>query len=117
MSKPSKSMTSDELLRATLPPAFSEPVEVRERQDGKWRVWYPDPGWIPCEPVCRLKDRDKNHKHDYEQRWIESNYEPSTYFDALEWAEGMGHREVRVVPYATPAERKRQKKEALTNPA
>lgn len=106
----SKAMTSDELLRATLPPGFAEPVEVRERQDGSWRVFYPDPGWIPCEPVCHLKERYKNHKHDYEQRWIESNYVPASYSDALDWAETLGHREVRVVGYMTPAERKAERK-------
>lgn len=110
MSKHGKAMTSDELMRATLPPAFALPVEIRERQDGGWRVFYPDPGWIPCEPVCRLKDRDRNHKHDYDQRWIESNYHPTSYDDALEWAWSLGHGEPRIVPFVPLYERKAQRK-------
>ena len=108
-------MTSEELLRATVPPAFALPIEVRERQDGTWRVWYADPGWIPCEPVCRLKDRDRNHKHDYDQRWVESNYEPTSYSDALEWANFLSEdREVRIMPFVPLAERNRRKKKVLT---
>lgn len=94
------------VLRQTLPRAFTLHVEVREKQNGTWRVYYPDPGWIPCEPVCHLK-----HKHDYEQNWIESHYKPEDYEDALNWAEAISEgREVKVVTFVPLRERNRGKK-------
>lgn len=93
----------------TLPVAFGEPIEVRERQNGTWRVWYPDPAWIACDTRCEIK-----HKHDRELHWIECHHQPAIYADALEWAEYLADgREVRIVPYVPVAERNRQRK-ALT---
>lgn len=98
-----------ETLRLTLPP-FPH-VEVRENSKGAWRVFIPDSGFIPCSPVCRLKDVDRNHKHKYEQDFLETNYSPSDYDDAMAWAELLAEgREVKVVPYKTTAERNAEKR-------
>jgi len=79
------------LMRKMLPP-FPH-VEVRERRDGTFRVWYPDPGWIPCAPVCHLK-----HSHDYKQGFVESYYHPTSREDAMDWAEKLAEgREVKVL--------------------
>jgi hypothetical protein len=100
---------SEEVARWTVPAAFAEPIEVREKQNGSWRVWYADPAWIPCDPRCEIK-----HKHDREMNWIETHYVPTSYADALDWAEFLAEgREVRIVPYVPLAERNRQRK-ALT---
>lgn len=100
-----------EVLKKTLPP-FPH-VEVREDSKGAWRVYYPDPGFVPCAPVCRLKDVDRNHKHVYEQAFIETNYAPTSYDDALDWATLLAEgREVKVVPYKTLAERNAEKRKA-----
>ena len=107
--KPSRAMTSAEVTRMMLPPAGH--VEVRERQNGSWSVFYPDPGFIPCSPVCNLNKVLRNHKHDYEQTWIESTYKPTSYQDALDWARYLSDgREVKVVAFVPLAERRAAKK-------
>lgn len=100
-----------EVLKKTLPP-FPH-IEVREDSRGNWRVFYPDPGWIPCAPVCRLKEVERSHKHTYEQAWIETNYTPSSYADAVDWATLLAEgREVKAVPYKTLAERNAERRRA-----
>lgn len=100
---------SEVVMRQVMPKAFTLHIEVRERMDGTWRVWYPDPGWIACEPVCKLK-----HKHDYEIAWIESRYHPTDYEDALAWADYISDgREVKVVSYV-PFGGRRSRKKVLT---
>ena len=96
---------SEVVMRQTAPKAFFLHIEVRERMDGGWRVWYPDPAWIPCEPVCKLV-----HKHDYEMRWIESHYKPVDFEDALGWANSLCEgREVKVISYEPVGGRRRKK--------
>jgi hypothetical protein len=81
-----------DVTRTMLPPRGH--VEVRERRDGTYRVWYPDEGWIPCPPVCDLK-----HSHNYRQGHVESFYHPTSLEDAMEWAYQLAEgREVKVVP-------------------
>lgn len=98
-----------EVLRQGLAP-FTH-IEVKQDSKGAWHVFYPDPGFIPCAPACRLRERDRNHKHTYEQQWIQSSYTPTSYEDALDWgtllAEG---REVKVEAYKTRAERNAEKR-------
>lgn len=93
-----------EILTQTLPP-FTH-IEVREKRDGSWSVWYPDPGWIPCAANCRLNEVLRGHKHDRVQPWIETHYTPTSYEDALVWAELLAEgRDVRVVKFMTIGER------------
>jgi hypothetical protein len=100
-----KARTSNEVILSSLAP-FSH-VEVREKQDGTWTVWYPDVSWIPCAPVCRLTDVERSHKHDYEQKWYETHYKPETLADAIDWATQIAEGvEVKVLPYLTAAEKK-----------
>jgi hypothetical protein len=81
-----------------LPPA--KHIEVREKQNETWVVFYPDPGFIPCAPACDLSKIMRAHKHEYEPSWIETNYKPTSYEDALEWAEYLAEgREVKVIPF------------------
>ena len=83
---------------ATMPP--SKWIEVRERHNRTYTVHYPDPAFIPCQPVCDLKKNVRGHKCDYEQKWIETNYKPIDHDDAVKWAEYLADgREVKVVPY------------------
>lgn len=104
-------ISARETLRMTLPP-FPH-VEVRENSKGAWRVFCPDSAFIPCAPVCRLKDVDRNHKHKYEQDFLETHYTPRDYDDAIAWAELLAEgREVKVVPYKTTAERNAEKRQA-----
>lgn len=77
-------------------------VEVRERKDGTYRVWYPDEGFVPCAPSCDLR-----HKHEYKQGHVESFYHPATFDDAVEWAYKLADgREVKIVPVNTGAVKK-----------
>ena len=70
-----------------------QPVCRTGSRDGTYRVWYPDPGWIPCPPVCYIK-----HSHDYKQGWIESTYAPTDLADAMDWAGKLAEeREVKLV--------------------
>ena len=79
-------------------------VEVRQKQNGTWRVFYPDPGWISCPPDCKIK-----HKHDYEPAWCESTYQPTSYKDAMDWAGKMaGSREIKVIKFV-PINQRRKK--------
>ena len=73
-------------------------IEVREKRDGTWLVFYPDPGFIPCEPTCNLSKVMRNHKHSFKQDFIQSTYIPTSYADALDWADKLAEgREVKVV--------------------
>lgn len=102
-----KEMTSGEVIRATMPP--SKWIEVRQRQNGSYTVHYPDPGFIPCAPVCDLKKNVRGHKCDFEQQWIETNYKPTSLEDAVAWAEYLADgREVKVVPFIPIQERRRK---------
>jgi hypothetical protein len=86
-------ISSAEVIRQTMPPRGH--VEVRERRDYEWRVWYPDEGFVPCAPVCHLQ-----HSHDYQQKLVESFYQPADEDDAVEYAALLaGSREVKVVPF------------------
>lgn len=97
-------MSDRELLLATLPPCPH--IEVREKRDGTWTVWYPDPGWIPCAPNCQLNKVQRAHKHDYEQTFVETHYVPTSFSDAMAWAEDLAEgREIKVLPYMTLGER------------
>lgn len=97
-------LSSREVLTHTLPP-FPH-IELREKRDGSWSVWYPDSGWIPCSSNCRLGDVLRGHKHDRVQPWIETNYTPTSYDDALAWAELLAEgREVKVLKFMTIGER------------
>lgn len=93
----SKAMTSRQLLMATLPPRGH--IEVRERRDGTYSVFYPDMAFIPCPPVCRLKEVLRTHKCDREQGFVESNLPPTDFDAAMEWATFLAEeREVKVIP-------------------
>ena len=86
-------VSSAEIVRTMMPPRGH--IEVRERTDGAYRVWYPDEGFIPCPPVCDIR-----HSHDYKQKMVESYYHPTDLDDALEWAYSMAEeREVKLVPF------------------
>ena len=90
--------TSAEVLASMQPPRGQ--IEVRERRDGTWRVWYPDEGYIPCPPVCELK-----HSHDYKQKMVESFYHPTSREDAKLWAAALAEeREVKVFRYGAKKE-------------
>ena len=81
------------IMRQTLPPRGH--IEVRERKDYSWRVWYPDEGFVPCAPVCELR-----HSHDYHQKHVESYYRPTDRADAESYARQLAEgRDVKVVPY------------------
>lgn len=109
-------MSSAEVTRMMLPP--SQHVEVRERQNGSFTVHYPDPGFIPCAPVCDLKRNVRGHKCDYEQKWIETHYQPTSYEDALAWATYLSDgREVKVVGFVPLAERRRKASEQASEQA
>lgn len=83
-----------ETLRMTLPQSRG-PLQVREKMNGSWIVLYPDPGFIPCAPVCHLR-----HKHEYEQTLIESTYKPTDFDDAMDWASSLADgREIKIVKY------------------
>ena len=109
-----KVVSSSEVMRVSMPP--NSHIEMRQKQNGTWTVWYPDPGWIPCAPVCRLATVQPGHKHDYQQGWIQTNYTPTSYEDALEWADLLaeGH-EVKILPHLTIAERNAAKRAFPTN--
>lgn len=105
-------VTASAVMQKSLAP--STHVEVRERQDGSWLVFYPDPGWIPCAPACRLNQVIRGHKHDYQQPWIQSYYIPTSLHDAIEYATFVSDgREVKTMPFRTIAERNAEKR--LTN--
>lgn len=105
-----RTIPARELIRQMLPP-FPH-IEVREKQNGTWTVWYPDPAWIPCAPSCNLRERDRYHKHDFDQPFIQTHYVPTSYSDALAWAESLADgREVKILPYMTLAERKAASRE------
>lgn len=109
-------VSSRQVTRQSLAP-FSH-VELRERQNGSWLVFYPDPGWIPCAPACRLNQVMRTHKHDYEQAWLQTHYTPTSYEDALAWANLLAEgREVKVLPYKTLAERNAEKRTSELTPA
>ena len=86
-------------------------IQVRGHKDGTWTVWYLDEGYIPCSPVCRLKEIDKKHTCDYNNRkFIQSHFgekmighgQPDRSFEgAMEYAEylraGNEDREIKVV--------------------
>lgn len=81
----------------TLPPRGH--IEVRERANGTWSVFYADPGFVPCAPGCDLQRVMRTHKHTYEQAMIESTYKPESYEDALDWAQYLAEeREIKIVP-------------------
>lgn len=93
-----------DVLAQTLPP--SPHIEVREKRDGSWSVFYPDPGWIPCAANCRLGEVLRGHKHDRVQPWIETNYVPTSFEDAMAWAELLAEgKPVKVMKYMTIGER------------
>lgn len=99
-----------EVMRQTMPAAFASHVEVREKMNGTWRIFYPDPAWIPCDPRCEVK-----HKHDREMNWIESNYQPVDYEDALDWADVLAEgREVKTVSFV-PLSQRRKRNRDLTS--
>lgn len=105
-----KEMTSHEVTRASMAP-FTH-IEVRERQNGSWTVHYPDPGFVPCAPVCDLKKNVRGHKCDYEQSFIETNYKPTSFADAMDWANYLADgREVKVVSFVPLSERRKVDKE------
>lgn len=93
-------ISARECMRMTLPPRGT--VELREKSDGTWIVSYPDPGFIPCSPVCDLQRAlGRKHKHDYTQKLIESTYQPGTYEAARKWAEELAEGfEIKIIPYA-----------------
>lgn len=102
---PARDIGSAEVTRLVLPPCPH--FEVREQQNGTWSVWYPDPAFIPCAPVCDLGKVMRTHKHVYEQDWIKTNYQPTNYEDAMQWAEYLAEgRDVKVFPFLTAAEKR-----------
>jgi len=79
-------------------------IEVRQKRDGSFSIFYPDEGFISCPPVCDLK-----HKHDYERGWTESSVVPKNKEDAMTWAQMLAEdREVKFIPY-TPLHKRRKK--------
>ena len=70
-------------------------VEIKEKANGSWVVNYPDESFIPCSPTCAIK-----HKHDYDQKLVESFYKPKNYKDAQAWAKELaGGRKIKTVKY------------------
>lgn len=105
-----RSMTSAEVIIATMPPRGH--VEIRERQDKTFRVFYSDEGFIPCAPVCRLGEYTKSHKHDYTQKMVESYYIPVSEDDAIDYAERLAEgREVKMLRFKTINERNKEARE------
>ena len=102
-----KNLTSAEVTVLMLAP--TKHIEVREKQNGTWSVFYPDPGFLPCPPGCDLAKVVRTHKHEYEQGWIESTYKPEDYADACDWAALLAEgREVKIVPFVPLQERRRK---------
>jgi len=98
-----KVISSADAFEQTRPVGLSLHIEVKQKANGEWRVFYPDPGWISCPPDCSIK-----HKHDYDPAWVESTYQPMDYEDALAWAEKMAEkREIVIVPFVPINQRKR----------
>jgi hypothetical protein len=77
------------------------PVELRQRQDETWALWYPDPGFNPCD--CSKKCLQETLAG---PRMIESSYIGQTLDDALREArEISGVGEPRIIPRETHSER------------
>jgi len=84
-------------------------IEVRERQNGSYGVFYADPGWIPCAPGCDMNRVVRSHKHDYTRPWVETYYKPADLEDAMDWAEKLAEgREVKLVPFVPLSERRKK---------
>lgn len=82
-----KVIPSHEAMAHSMPRSI--PCEVRERRDGSWSVLYPDPGFIPCAPVCYFGQKGwpfPGHKHEYAPKMIETEYKPTSFDDAKRWA-------------------------------
>lgn len=106
----SKNMTSPEVIKMMMPPPLH--IEMRQKLNGDWLIFYPDPGFLPCSPVCAFGQRGMplpTHKHEHEPKWIESEYKPTDRDDALAYstllAEG---REVKVIEWVPPQQRRAQ---------
>ncbi len=85
-------------------------IEVRERQNGSWTVHYLEDGWIPCPPSCEFK-----HKHDVVRPMVEAPYKGMTLDQALVVADDYANgREVLIVEFMTPAERRAANRQAQT---
>jgi hypothetical protein len=86
-------LTSAEVTKMMLPPRGH--IEVKEKKDYSFRVWYPDEGFVPCSMRCEIK-----HSHDYKQKMIESSYVPEDEADAMEYARLVAEgREIKVIHY------------------
>ena len=82
-------------------------IEIRQKQNGEYRVHYPDPGFIPCAPACDLQRISRAHKHDYVQGWIEAYYHPTDLEDAMKFAALLAEgREVKLLEFVPLAQRR-----------
>ncbi len=90
--------------------AVGGPIELREKRDGTWTVWYLDEAFIPCPGVCRLKEVDRRHKCEHDRPYVQSYFgvrgiscpEPDVSYEAaMEFAvymqAGNETREIKVV--------------------
>ena len=67
---------------------MAEHIEIKEKKDGSWEIWYPEEGWVAC--TC-----DKC-KHVTEAPLFCSYYKPTSLEDAQDWLKDT-RREIRVI--------------------
>jgi hypothetical protein len=63
------------------------------RSADRWVVYYPDPGWVDCGPLCAGCDLNPSHRN---QRWIKADQDHDTLARAMDYARWLGYEEVRV---------------------
>lgn len=68
---------------------MAERVEIKEKQDGSWSIWYPEEGWVLC--TC------EKCKHKTEHPLYESGYKPTDLEDAKRYAKTIS-KNVKIVP-------------------
>jgi hypothetical protein len=75
-------------------------IEIRQKRDGTYRVWYPEEGFLPCPENCELNKVRRSHKHKFDRPFVESYYVPTSLSDATDWAESLAlGRDVILIPY------------------
>lgn len=88
---------------------MTEYLELREKTDGTWEIYYPEEGFVPCPTPCNIKEHDKQHKCTRDRGWTKSSFgirgislpEPDkSYEAAMAYAEVMNKgmdREIKVI--------------------
>lgn len=85
-------LSSEDLIKEMSKELSQGHVEIRERSNGSWTLFYPQVAWIGCLSDCKLR-----HKHQTVQPMEQSGETWQTLSEAQEAAQRYAHgREVKV---------------------